>query len=100
MHVTLVDVVELATYTIRTFLVTRVRTSHFSTVFSCYLSSSLSHINDVDVVLQPVEVVRDLGVLLDSQLVDFEAPRQPSRQHLLFSHLHRLRQISDMSRRK
>jgi len=28
MHVTLVDVVELATYTIRTFLLTRVRIQH------------------------------------------------------------------------
>ena len=32
MHVTLVDVVELATYTIRTFLVTRVRTTVMAVV--------------------------------------------------------------------
>ena len=39
MHVTLVDVVELATYTIRTFLVTRVK---------LFISSNLNYANSIN----------------------------------------------------
>jgi len=44
--VTLVDVVELATYTIRTFLVTRVRIIRFSDGFVCCRPDGLELTSD------------------------------------------------------